>query len=169
MKSSCAMTLVRRIGIHLGKWGSAVAPQVFAFAVFVAGAILLFSGALPTVRGRAEILRDLLPLPAIEVSHFLGSLTGAMLLILARGLQRRLDGAYHLTILMLVAGIVFSLLKGLGYEEAIILGIMLAALLPCHSQFYRKSLSHGPAFQPGVGDADRHRSAVLHLAGPVRL
>ncbi len=131
--------LVRRIGIHIGNWGSAIAPQVFAFAVFVAGAILLFSGALPTVRGRAEILRALLPLRAIEVSHFLGSLTGAMLLILARGLQRRLDGAYHLTILMLVAGIVFSLLKALDYEEAIILTIMLAALLPCHSQFYRKA------------------------------
>jgi phosphatidylglycerol lysyltransferase len=143
------MALVRRIGIHLGKWGSAVAPQVFAFAVFVAGAILLFSGALPTVRGRAEILRDLLPLPAIELSHFLGSLTGAMLLILARGLQRRLDGAYHLTILMLVGGIVFSLLKGLGYEEAIILGIMLAALLPCHSQFYRRASLTAQRFSPG--------------------
>ena len=59
------LALVRRIGIHIGKWGSAVAPQVFAFAVFVAGAILLFSGALPAIRGRAELLRDLLPLPAI--------------------------------------------------------------------------------------------------------
>ena len=85
------------------------------------------------------MLRDLLPLPAIELSHFLGSLTGAALLILARGLQRRLDGAYHLTILLLAAGIGFSLLKGLDYEEAIILGAMLAALLPCRSQFYRKA------------------------------
>jgi phosphatidylglycerol lysyltransferase len=143
------MTLVRRVGIHVGKWGSAVAPQVFAFAVFVAGSILLFSGALPTVRGRAEILRGLLPLPAIELSHFLGSLTGAMLLILARGLQRRLDGAYHITILMLVAGIGFSLLKGLGYEEAIILGIMLAALLPCRSEFYRKASLTAQRFSPG--------------------
>ena len=143
------LALVRRIGIHVGKWGSAVAPQVFAFAVFVAGAILLFSGALPTVRGRAELLRDLLPLPAIELSHFLGSLTGAMLLILARGLQRRLDGAYHLTILMLSAGMVFSLLKGLDYEEAIILGVMLAALLPCHSQFYRRASLTAQRFSPG--------------------
>jgi phosphatidylglycerol lysyltransferase len=143
------MTLVRRIGIHVGRWGSAVAPQVFALAVFVAGSILLFSGALPPVRGRAEILRDLLPLPAIELSHFLGSLTGAMLLILARGLQRRLDGAYHLTILMLLAGMGFSLLKGLDYEEAIILAVMLAALLPCRSQFYRKASLTAQRFSPG--------------------
>ena len=92
---------VRRIGIHLGKWGSLLVPQVFALAVFVAGALLLFSGALPPVRGRFEVLRGLLPLPAIELSHFMGSLTGAALLILARGLQRRLDGAYHVAVVLL--------------------------------------------------------------------
>ena len=143
------MTLVRRVGIHIGKWGSAVAPQVFAFAVFVAGSILLFSGALPPTGERARILRDLLPLPAIELSHFLGSLTGAALLILARGLQRRLDGAYQITVLMLLAGIVFSLLKGLDYEEAAILALMLAALVPCRSEFYRKASLTAQRFSPG--------------------
>ncbi len=143
------MALVRRVGLHLGKWGSAIAPQVFALAVFVAGAILLFSGALPPVRERASFLRDLLPLPAMELSHFLGSLTGATLLILARGLQRRLDGAYHLTVVMLVFGMLFSLLKGLDYEEAAILGIMLAALLPCRSEFYRKASLTAQRFSPG--------------------
>jgi phosphatidylglycerol lysyltransferase len=133
------MALIRRIGITVGKWGTAIAPQFLAFAVFVAGAILLFSGALPPLRGRSQLLRDLLPLPAIEISHFLGSLTGAALLLLARGLQRRLDVAYHITTALLGAGIVFSLLKGLDYEEAIILGIMLAVLLACHGQFYRKA------------------------------
>jgi phosphatidylglycerol lysyltransferase len=143
------MPSVRRIGLHLGKWGPVLAPQVFAFAVFVSGAILLFSGALPPVRERFDILRDLLPLPAIEMSHFLGSLTGAMLLLLARGLQRRLDGAYHIALLLLGAGIVFSVLKGLDYEEAIILGIMLAALLPCRSQFYRRTSLTTQRFSPG--------------------
>jgi phosphatidylglycerol lysyltransferase len=143
------MALVRRVGLHLGKWGSAIAPQVFALAVFVAGAILLFSGALPPVRERARLLRDLLPLPAMELSHFLGSLTGATLLILARGLQRRLDGAYHLTIFMLVFGMVFSVFKGLDYEEAIILGLMLAALVPCRHEFYRKASLTAQRFSPG--------------------
>lgn len=133
------MTAIRRIGITIGKWGTAIAPQLLALAVFVAGAILLFSGALPPIKGRLQLLRDLLPLPAIEVSHFLGSLTGAALLLLARGLQRRLDVAHHITVILLGAGIVFSLLKGLEYEEAIVLGIMLAALLACHGQFYRKA------------------------------
>ncbi len=142
------MAAVRRIGLHLGKWGSVLVPQLFALAVFVAGAILLFSGALPPVEGRFNIVRELLPLPAIELSHFLGSLTGAALLILARGLQKRLDGAYHITLVLLGVGIVFSLLKGLDYEEAAILGIMLAALLPCRDQFHRKASLTAQRFSP---------------------
>lgn len=142
------MAAIRRIGLTMGRWGSAIAPQLLAFAVFVAGTILLISGALPMSRGRHELLRDLLPLPAVELSHFFGSLTGAALLLLARGLQRRLDVAYHITVILLAAGMLFSLLKGLDYEEAIILGIMLAALLACHGQFYRKASLTAQRFTP---------------------
>lgn len=143
------LAVVRRVGIHLGQWGSLVVPQVFALAVFFAGAILLFSGVLPPVHGRFEIVRELLPLPAIELSHFMGSMTGAALLVLARGLQRRLDGAYHIAMMLLGAGVVFSLLKGLDYEEAFILAVMLAALAPCRRQFYRKASLTSLQFTPG--------------------
>ena len=139
---------IRRIGVTAGRWGNAIAPQLLALAVFVAGAILLFSGALPPVRGRFQLLRDLLPLPAVELSHFLGSLTGAALLLLARGLQRRLDVAYHITAVLLGAGMAFSVLKGLDYEEAIILGVMLAVLLACRGQFYRKASLIAQRFTP---------------------
>lgn len=40
---------------------------------------------------------------------------------------------------MLGLGIVLSLLKGLDYEEAIILAVMLLIFLPCHREFYRKA------------------------------
>ncbi|HUV65746.1 MAG TPA: hypothetical protein VMW24_17755 [Sedimentisphaerales bacterium] len=85
----------------VGKWSSAVTPHVLAAVSLAAGAILLFSGAWPATKGRMRWLDDLLPLPAIELSHFLGSLAGAGLLILARGLQRRVDAAYHLTVALL--------------------------------------------------------------------
>lgn len=130
---------VKRIGVVLEQWSSAMIPHVLAYATFVSGVILLFSGTLPAVKGRLEWLRDLLPIPAIELSHFLGSLIGAALLILARGLQRRLDAAYHITVIFLGAGIALSLLKGLDYEEAIILTIMLLVFLPCRRHFYRKA------------------------------
>ncbi len=130
---------LREFGIAFGKWSSAIAPHVLAVMSFIAGVVLLFSGALPVEKGRMDWLADLLPLPAIELSHFLGSLVGAGLLVLARGLQRRVNAAYHLTIALLGAGIVFSLLKGLDYEEAIILTAMLLIFLPCYREFYRRA------------------------------
>ena len=131
-----------------GKWTSIVTHQILALTSFVAGIILLFSGALPAARGRMTILQDVLPLPAIEFSHFLASIIGALLLLLARGLQRRINAAYHLTIMLLGAGVIFSLLKGFDYEEAAILSVILLAFLPCHKEFYRKAAIFGRRFEP---------------------
>ena len=99
--------------------------------------MLVVSGTTPAIHSRLAWLNNFLPLPVIELSHFLGSVVGLALLILARGLQQRLDVAYHVTILLLTAGILLSLLKGFDYEEALILTVMLSALVPCRSYFYR--------------------------------
>ncbi len=140
--------IFQRFGAVLGKSSSAVTPHILAVTSFTAGVILLFSGALPAAKGRLVWLENLLPLPAIEISHFLGSLVGAGLLILARGIQRRIDAAYHFTITLLGMGIVFSLLKGFDYEEAIILWVMLLLFLPCRSEFYRKAALLNDPFTP---------------------
>ncbi len=131
--------LITRLASGFGKAAAAIMPNILALTTFVSGVILLVSGSLPAAQGRVVWLRDLLPLPAIEFSHFLGSLTGAGLLILARAIQRKVDAAYHLTAALLVGGIALSMLKGLDYEEAIILLVMLLMLLPCRASFYRKS------------------------------
>ena len=68
--------VIKRVGLAFGLWNSIVVPHIFAFTSFVAGAILLFSGALPAGKGRMAILRGLLPLPVVEISHFLGSIAG---------------------------------------------------------------------------------------------
>jgi phosphatidylglycerol lysyltransferase len=128
-----------RLGALLGRGLSVVVPQALAITTFLAGVILLFSGATPAVGTRLGWLHSVLPLPVIELSHFLGSIAGAALLILAWGLQRRLDGAFYLAVGGLAAGIALSLLKGLDYEEATILVVMLAALLASHREFYRKA------------------------------
>ena len=122
-----------------GRWSTVMVPQLLAAGSLVGGAILLFSGATPAIPARLHWLKSVLPLPVLEISHFLGSLAGAGLLLLARGLQRRLDAAYLLTAGLLAAGSLFSLLKGVDYEEATLLLIMLAALLPCRRYFYRRT------------------------------
>ncbi|MCW8858354.1 MAG: bifunctional lysylphosphatidylglycerol flippase/synthetase MprF [Deltaproteobacteria bacterium] len=140
--------VVNKMAQLIGQWGSVVVPQFLALSTLVAGAILLFSGATPVAPERLQWLRNFIPLPIIEFSHFLGSLTGAMLLLLARGLQRRLDAAYLLTLFFLAGGSLFSLLKGVDYEEAILLALMLVALIPCRRHFYRKSSLFSEPFSP---------------------
>ncbi|MDQ7835065.1 MAG: bifunctional lysylphosphatidylglycerol flippase/synthetase MprF [Humidesulfovibrio sp.] len=132
----------------LGDWLPVVAPRALAVTTFLAGALLLFSGATPSVSSRLDWLQNFLPLSVLEASHFLGSLAGLGLLILARGLHKRLDAAYYVTAMVLFMGIIASLLKGLDYEEAFFLTVLLLALLPCHKFFYRKAslLSEGFTF-----------------------
>ncbi|HWQ09130.1 MAG TPA: bifunctional lysylphosphatidylglycerol flippase/synthetase MprF, partial [Holophaga sp.] len=132
-----------------GSWVPQVAPRVIALLTFMAGSVLVLSGATPALVRRVALLRTLVPLPVMEASHFLGSLAGILLLILARGLQRRLDAAYVLTGLLLVGGAAASLLKGLDYEEAVFLMVLFLALLPCRKYFYRKSSLLAPTFSPG--------------------
>lgn len=139
---------VKVIQQRAANWVPRVVPQVMSFSVFIGGTILLFSGALPSQVPRMEWLQHLIPLPVIEMSHFFASLVGAALLVLAGGLQRRIDGAYHLTVGLLVFGILFSLLKGADYEEAVILSVMLIALIPCRAEFHRKASLFDQFFSP---------------------
>lgn len=122
---------------------------MLSLTVFVGGAVLMFSGALPAVPYRLAYLKDLLPLPFLEISHFIGSLAGMGLLLLARGLQRRLDVAYVMTLSLLGFGIVASLLKGIDYGEAGIQAIILLTLLPCRRFFFRRTSLLSERFTTG--------------------
>ena len=122
-----------------------VVPQAMALLVFGAGFLLLLSGATPGAESRLAALDRFLPLPVLELSHLAGSAVGVLLMILARGLLLRLDGAWHVTMWLLGGGIVASLLKGLDYEEALLLTAAMLPLWWTRGQFYRKaSLLAGP-------------------------
>ena len=130
---------IARVSTTIQKIISVMIPQVFALATLVAGGILLFSGTMPRLYSRISWLIGIVPLPVLELSHFIGSLAGMGLLILASGLRRRLDMAYFLAIILLVLGIVSSLLMGLDYEESILLAVLLFVLSVSRRQFYRRA------------------------------
>jgi len=130
---------VARILRVAGRWVPGLAPYVLSVTTFAAGVVLLISGATPSIHSRVVSLHQLVPLPILELSHFSGSIAGIALVFLARGLRQRLDAAWHLTVATLLVGIVASLLKGLDYEEAIALTIVLAAILPARDAFYRRA------------------------------
>lgn len=131
------------------RWVSPIIPQVLAITAFMGGAILLFSGTTPALEQRIFFLKKLIPLPFLELSHFIGSIAGMGLLLLGRGLQRRLDAAYHLTIGLLIAGIVASMVKGFDYEETFALFLILLAIWPTRRYFYRQASLFSQQFNAG--------------------
>ncbi|MCC7464395.1 MAG: bifunctional lysylphosphatidylglycerol flippase/synthetase MprF, partial [Gammaproteobacteria bacterium] len=126
-----------------------IAPQLIGVLVFVAGAVLLVSGATPALDGRIHAIRHIVPLPLLELSHLAGSVIGVGLLALARGLFRRLRAAWHLTLWLLIAGIAASLLKGLDIEEAAFLALVLLVLLLSAAGFHRPASLMSQRYTPG--------------------
>jgi phosphatidylglycerol lysyltransferase len=120
-----------------GDFLSGIAPQLVGATVFLAGVVLLLSGASPAVEARLALISQGIPLPVLELSHLAGSVIGVGLLILAHGLYRRLRGAYLAALATLAIGVVLSLLKGLDYEEALILGLIATILWFSRNEFYR--------------------------------
>jgi phosphatidylglycerol lysyltransferase len=125
-----------------------VVPQVAGALTFLSGALLLFSGATPAVEERLAFLDQFLPLAVLEVSHLAGSIVGLGLLVLARALFRRVQGAYHISVWLLVAGIFASLLKGLDFEEATLLALVLGVLVLGRRAFYRPTAILSERFTP---------------------
>ena len=140
---------VERAAVFTSRWAARLAPHLFAATAFFAGIVLLASGSTPAVHTRLAWLQKLVPLPVLEISHLLGSVVGVLLLFVARGLQRRLDGAYFVTLFLLGAGAVFSLLKGVDWEEAFILLVIFWLLLPCRDFFHRRASLLDARFTPG--------------------
>lgn len=125
-----------------------VVPQVASALVFLAGTVLLISGATPGINERMAFLDRFLPLTVLEVSHLAGSIIGLGLIILARALFRRVQAAYHIVFWLLVAGMVASLLKGLDFEEAIILALVLGVMGLGQRSFYRPTAILSERFTP---------------------
>lgn len=125
------LRIADRIGQHL-------APVAVTLLVFLAGFVLLVSGALPGVKTRLGDLDGLVPLPFIEGSHLAGSLVGTALLLVAPALNARLRSGFSAARLLLLGGAIFSLLKGFDYEEAALQLAVLAVLQYARPSFYRR-------------------------------
>jgi phosphatidylglycerol lysyltransferase len=113
-----------------------IAPQLAAALVFLAGAILLVTAVTPTPF-HIERAQLLLPLAVVEISHFLGAAAGLLLLLIARGILHRFRGSYRMALAMMAVGIACSIGKGLEFEEAGLLLLLMLALTPFRMQFLR--------------------------------
>ncbi len=120
-----------------GKAWSAIAPRLAGMSALAGGFVLMLSANTPMLAQRREAVEEFIPLPFVEASHFLSSIAGTVMIIVASGLLRRVHAAWWIAVVMATGGIVFSLLKGFDWEEAVVLLIFLAALLPFRAKFHR--------------------------------
>jgi phosphatidylglycerol lysyltransferase len=137
-----------RVTAAIGRMAEQLTPRALAIVTFFAGVVLLFSGATPAAAQRLALLDRFVPLGVIETSHIIGSVAGAVLLLLSQGLSRRLDAAYYLTTIAVGAGMAASLLKGVDYEEAAVLGVLLLVLRRARPAFDRKAALLATRFSP---------------------
>jgi lysylphosphatidylglycerol synthetase-like protein (DUF2156 family) len=117
----------------------AAAPVTAAILAVLGGMMLLASGATPTIPDRFVQLYEVAPVYLIEVSHFLSSILGLVLVLLAFGLKARLDGAWWATMATLLIASPLALFKAFAWEEAALLAAFAALLSPFHGAFPRKA------------------------------
>ena len=120
---------------------SAIGVRALAYLTFGAGVILLISAAYPALTDRLTVLDRFLPLAAIEASHLLSVAIGVLLIAVSRGIADQVNSAYQITITLLISGALFSLMKGIDYEEALILLAVAGALRLQKENFYRRAAS----------------------------
>ncbi|PKA41638.1 hypothetical protein CWR43_19955 [Rhizobium sullae] len=125
-----AASSIRRIGGRL-------TPQLLSALTLLLGAMLIFSSVTPTPDQNLEFLANYLPLPIVEGAHFLSSLMGLALVVAARGLGQRLDGAWLVAVIAAVAALALSLLKAVALVEAVFLAFLIFSLIVSRRLFTR--------------------------------
>ena len=170
--------LVAVVGLALawvlstGAWSSPRARQAYEFArpvvpvvaaalALISGVVLLVSGNLPQDPDRIHILRGWVPLALVETSHLLGSVAGLLLIVVARGLYRRLHRAWLVAVWLLALGLFLSLSRGFDWEEALALAAALLMMLAFRTAFYR--VTAGSVFRLNA----RWLATLVMLAGAI--
>ncbi|MFT3972945.1 MAG: bifunctional lysylphosphatidylglycerol flippase/synthetase MprF [Amaricoccus sp.] len=114
-------------------------PQVLAAFALVLGTMLVFSAVTPARGIDLEWLASFLPLTLIEGAHLIASILGAVLMISARGLAFRLDGAWWAAMVASLGALVLSLVKAVAVYEAATLALFAGALFLSHHEFNRRA------------------------------
>lgn len=116
-----------------------VIPRLLGIAAASLGALMLILSILPPSADRELMLEEILPISLIESSYLLNTLAGFLLVVLARGLYQRLNGAWHISVWLLSSSVAVLLIKGLEIEVALIGMVLLVLLYICRHYFSRHS------------------------------
>ncbi|TDH62457.1 lysylphosphatidylglycerol synthetase family protein [Dankookia rubra] len=120
----------------LGRGSETLEVPAIASLVALAGALLIFLGALPT---KGTIIEEWAGHAAALASHFAASVVGSLLLVMAYGLLRRLTIAWGFSLFLLLNGAVIGWVRGEAWwlwGAFLLLAGLVASL---RAAFYRDS------------------------------
>lgn len=147
--------MLRKAGRLASRLVDALSPRIASLLLFFGGVMVLVSAATPELADRIEMVSDLAPLAAIDLSHFAGSILATLMLFIAYGVARRLDEARRFAMGLCYAGAPLALLRGFLWEEAlylVLLGTLLAASRPAYYRRARISeIRPGGWWMAGIG------------------
>jgi len=137
--------LIRRVAVsralvQASRWGDPFVVPVLVAAVTLAGLMMLFLGSLPPVEATVAMAARHLaeaPGPLAQLSHFVASVIGAGLLVVAWGLWRRVTIAWATVIVLLLLGAATAAIKGHGPLVPLVLAGIAALVAPFRRSFYR--------------------------------
>lgn len=138
----------RRTGRAGRVWMRELEPAGLSVLVFGAGAMLLFTGAAPDSPERLTAAQRVLPHALMQGTHLLAAGFGAGLLLVARGVFRRLADAHAAALVLLGLGGVMALLRAFDWEEAAACLVAMLLLLLGRSNFYRHRSVTGLGLNP---------------------
>lgn len=127
------------VGSVLLKAANRLMPSFLGALTLFVGVVLLISGSVPATVDSLLFLSDAIPLPIVEASHFLASISGLALLFVARGLMHRLDAAWWACCLLAAANFALAFAKGIAVLEMLLLGFLLAVLIAGRKGFTRRA------------------------------
>ena len=137
------------IAAPVGRMAVRLSPTLLAALTLIAGIWLVASGVTPFSEDAREILVTLrVPLPLIEASHFIGSVAGLGLIIVARGILHRLDVAWWIALGLAIVAAILALPKGIALREAELLLSLAVLLVISRRQFDRRSSLFAQHLEP---------------------
>ena len=137
------------VAAPVGRMAVRLSPNLLAALTLIAGIWLLVSGVTPFTDDARDLLVALrVPLPLIEASHFIGSVAGLGLILVARGILHRLDVAWWIACALAIAAAVLALPKGIALHEAEFLLSLVVLLVISRRQFDRRSSFFAQHLEP---------------------
>jgi len=113
---------------------------IMAIIVITCGLLLLVSALTPSLISRSRLITNMETIVFLRFSRSISIAIGLMLLVTAKEIFLRVKRAYTVTMILLLAGGIFTFIKGFDIEEFTFIIISMGIMRLSKTNFYRKSI-----------------------------